>query len=106
VTVAGKVREGLALCSNSILPMYRLDKPHESYRGIAADYEKSYATWRKLPCEVFIASHGIFFGLTAKRAALEAGKADAFVDPAGCKAWFDKGYQAFHETLAKQQAAG
>jgi metallo-beta-lactamase class B len=106
VTVAGKVRQGLALCSNSILPMYRLDAAHESYPGIAADYEKSYATWRKLPCEVFIASHGIFFGLTAKRAALEAGNPAAFVDPAGCKAWFDKGYAAFHETLAKQRAGG
>jgi metallo-beta-lactamase class B len=104
VSVAGKVRQGLALCSTTILPMYRLDKAHESYPGIAADYEKSYAAWRRLPCEVFIASHGIFFDLKAKRAALEAGRADAFVDPAGCKAWFDKGYAAFHETLAKQEA--
>lgn len=106
VTVAGKVRQGLALCSTTVLPMYRLDKAHESYPGIAADYEKSYATWRALPCEVFIASHGIFFDLKAKRAALAAGKADAFVDPAGCKAWFDTNYQGFHQTLARQQAGG
>lgn len=105
VTVAGKVRQGLALCSNSVLSMYRLDKAHESYPGIAADYEKSYATWRSLPCEVFLGSHGMFFGLKAKRAALEAGKADAFVDPAGCKAWFDKGYAGFRAELAKQQGA-
>ena len=104
VTVAGKVRQALLLCSNSILPMYRLDKAHESYPGIAADYEKSYATWRAQPCEVFIASHGIFFDMQKKRAALLAGKPDAFVDPAGCKAWFDRGYQAFHAELAKQQA--
>ncbi|HEV2532099.1 subclass B3 metallo-beta-lactamase [Phenylobacterium sp.] len=106
VSVAGKVRQGLALCSNSVLPMYRLDKTHESYPGIAADYETSYATWRRLPCEVFLGSHGMFFGMKEKRAALEAGKADAFVDPAGCRAWFDKGYAAFHETLARQEAAG
>jgi metallo-beta-lactamase class B len=105
VTVAGKVRQGLALCSTTILSMYRLDKAHESYPGIAADYEKSYATWRRLPCEVFLASHGQFFGMKEKRAALETGKADAFVDSAGCKAWFDKGYAAFHETLARQEAA-
>ena len=103
VSVAGKVRQGLALCSNSILPMYRL-AGRESYPGIAADYERSYATWRRLPCEVFLGSHGGFFGLKEKRAALDAGKADAFVDPAGCKAWFDTGYAAFRETLAKQQA--
>jgi metallo-beta-lactamase class B len=106
VTVAGQVRNGLALCSNTVLSMYRLDPAHESYPGIAADYERSYATWRALPCEVFLGSHGIFFGLKEKRAALEAGRADAFVDPAGCKAWFDNGYQAFRATLAKQQAGG
>jgi metallo-beta-lactamase class B len=84
--------------------MYRLDKAHESYPGIAADYERSYGVWRKLPCEVFLGSHGIFFDMQKKRAALLAGKADAFVDPAGCKAWFDNGYAAFHATLAKQEA--
>lgn len=104
VTVAGKVRQGLVLCSNSVLPMYRLDKAHESYPGIAADYERSYAVWRSLPCEVFLGSHGMFFGLKEKRAALEAGKADAFVDPAGCKAYFDKGYAAFRAELTKQEA--
>ena len=104
VTVAGKVRQALLLCSNSVLDMYRLDKAHESYPGIAADYEKSYATWRSLPCDVFLGSHGKFFDLTEKRAALQAGKTDAFVDPAGCKAYFDKGYASFHATLAKQQA--
>jgi metallo-beta-lactamase class B len=106
VTVAGKSRQGLVLCSNSVLSMYRLDKAHESYPGIAADYEASYATWRRLPCEVFLASHGLFFGLKAKRAALESGKADAFVDPAGCKAYFEKGYASFRAELAKQRAAG
>ena len=105
VTVAGKVRQGLALCSNSVLPMYRLDKAHASYPGIAADYERSYAVWRSLPCEVFLGSHGMFFGLKEKRAALEAGKADAFVDPAGCRAYFDKGHAAFRAELARQEAA-
>ena len=102
VRVAGKVRQALILCSNSILPPYRLDAAHESYPGIAADYEKSYAFWRGAPCEVFLASHGIFFDMQAKRAALLAGKTDAFVDPAGCKAWFDKGYAGFRAELKKQ----
>lgn len=105
VTVAGKVRQGLVLCSNSVLSMYRLDKAHESYPGIAADYEASYATWRRLPCDVFLGSHGMFFNLKQKRVALEAGKSDAFVDPAGCKAWFETGYASFRAELAKQQAA-
>jgi metallo-beta-lactamase class B len=104
VTVAGKVRQALVLCSNSVLPGYQL-AGQVSYPGIAADYEKSYAIWRSTPCDVFLASHGQFFGLKAKREALLAGKRDAFVDPAGCKAFFDKGYAGFQATLAKQQAA-
>jgi metallo-beta-lactamase class B len=104
IRVAGKVRQALLLCSNSVLPPYKLVPGHDSYPGIAADYEKSYAFWRSAPCEVFLGSHGIFFDMQAKRAALLAGKTDAFVDPAGCKAWFDKGYAGFKATLAKQQA--
>ncbi|WP_309603832.1 subclass B3 metallo-beta-lactamase [Phenylobacterium sp.] len=104
VRVAGRLRQALILCSNSILPPYRLDAAHESYPGIAADYEKSYAFWRSAPCEVFLGSHGIFFDMQAKRAALLAGKTDAFVDPAGCKTWFDKGYVDFKATLASQQS--
>ncbi|WP_165830548.1 subclass B3 metallo-beta-lactamase [Phenylobacterium soli] len=104
VTVAGQTRQAMVLCSNSVLPMYRL-AGKESYPGIAADYRRSYATWRSLPCDVFLASHGMFFNLKAKRAALEAGQADAFVDPAGCKAYFEKGEAAFDAELRRQQAA-
>jgi metallo-beta-lactamase class B len=104
ITVAGRVRQALLLCSNSVLPMYKLAGPHESYPGIAADYEKSYAFWRSAPCDILLGSHGKFFNMQAKRAALMAGQKDAFVDPAGCKAWFANGYADFKATLAKQQA--
>lgn len=104
LTVAGRTRQALVLCSNSVLSMYRL-AGRESYPGIAADYARSYATWKRLPCEVFLGSHGMFFGLKAKRAALDAGDAAAFVDPAGCKAYFARGEAAFEAELRKQQAA-
>jgi metallo-beta-lactamase class B len=101
VTVAGKVRQALDHCSSSVLPGYRLGKT-ETYPGQTADYEKSFATWKKLPCEVFIASHGQFFDMKAKRAALDAGKADAFVDPQGCKAFYAKAEATFQAELKKQ----
>jgi metallo-beta-lactamase class B len=101
VTVAGKVRQALDLCSASVLPGYKLGKT-ETYPGQTADYRKSFATWRALPCEVFIASHGAFYGLKAKKAALDAGKADAFVDPAGCKAFVDRAEAAFEAEFKKQ----
>jgi metallo-beta-lactamase class B len=101
VTVAGKVRQALDHCSSSVLPGYKLGKT-ETYPGQTADYEKSFAAWKKLPCEVFIASHGRFYGLHAKKAALDAGKADAFVDPTGCKAFIDRAEGAFKAELKKQ----
>jgi metallo-beta-lactamase class B len=104
VTVAGKVRQALVHCSSSVLPGYRLGKV-ETYPGQTADYEKSFATWKALPCEVFLASHGQFFGMKAKRAALDAGKADAFVDPEGCKAFYARSEAAFRAELARQQTA-
>jgi len=101
VTVAGKVRQALVHCSSSVLPGYRLGKT-ETYPGQTADYEKSFATWKALPCEVFIASHGQFYGLHEKRKALDAGKADAFVDPEGCRSFYAKSEAAFRAELKKQ----
>jgi metallo-beta-lactamase class B len=101
VTVAGKSYQALDLCSASVLPGYKLGKT-ETYPGQTADYEKSFAFWRSQPCEVFIASHGSFFGLHRKKAELDAGKANAFVDPAGCKAFVDRAEGAFKAELMKQ----
>lgn len=101
VTVAGKVRQGLVHCSSSVLPGYKLGKT-ETYPGITAAYEKSFATWKTLPCEVFLGSHGRFFGLAAKRAKLDAGDPSAFVDPAGCKAFYAASEAAFRAELKKQ----
>jgi metallo-beta-lactamase class B len=107
VTVAGKVRQAQDHCSWSFavamgaLPGYRFGKV-ETYPGQTADYERSFRVWKSLPCEVFLASHGDIYGMRAKKAALEAGKADAFVDPAGCKAFYEKAEAAFRAELKKQ----
>jgi metallo-beta-lactamase class B len=104
VTVAGKVRQALVHCSSSVLPGYRLVAP-ETYPGMAADYEKSHRFWLNAPCEVFLASHARFIDLDRKKKALDAGKLDAFVDPAGCKAYYQASYKSFRSALEKQQAA-
>jgi metallo-beta-lactamase class B len=101
VTVAGKVRQGLVHCSSSVLPGYKLGKV-ETYPGITAAYEKSFAAWKAMPCEVFLGSHARFFGMDAKRKALDAGKMDAFVDPAGCRAFYAGQEAAFRAELKKQ----
>ena len=101
VTVAGRVRQALVHCSSSVLPGYKLGKT-ETYPGITAAFEASFVRWKSLPCEVFLGSHGQFFGLPAKRAALDAGKLDAFVDPAGCKTFYAKAEDAFRTELKRQ----
>lgn len=101
VKVAGVVRQGLVHCSSSILPGYKLGRV-ETYPGITAAYEKSFARWKSLPCEVFLASHGAFFDMNDKRKALDAGKPDAFVDPQGCRAFYARSEAAFRAELKKQ----
>lgn len=101
VTVAGKVRQALDHCSSGVLDGYRLGKT-ETYPGQTADYEKSYATWKSLPCEVFLGSHASMYGMQAKRKALDAGAADAFVDPAGCRAYYAREEANFRAELRKQ----
>ncbi|MGA0607807.1 subclass B3 metallo-beta-lactamase [Phenylobacterium sp. VNQ135] len=101
VTVSGQARQALVLCSNTVLPGYTL-AGQESYPGIAADYEKSYRFWRAAPCDVFLASHAQFFRAAEKA---KSGKADAFVDPEGCRTFFERGYAGFKAELGKQQAA-
>ena len=101
VTVAGKVRQALDLCSASVLSGYKLGKT-ETYPGQTADYEHSFAFWKAQPCEVFIASHGQFFDMAAKRKALDAGEADAFVDPKGCHAFVEKAEASFQAELKAQ----
>lgn len=101
VTVAGKVRQALVHCSSSVLPGYKLGRI-ETYPGQTADYEKSFATWKALPCEVFLGSHGQFFDMQTKRRALDAGDASAFVDPAGCRAFYVTAEAAFRTELVKQ----
>jgi metallo-beta-lactamase class B len=99
--VAGKVRHVLAPCSWAILPGFKLGKT-ETYPGQTADYEKSIKTWQSLPCEVYISASHQFFNYEAKKAALDAGNREAFVDPEGCRQWYQKADAAFHAELKKQ----
>lgn len=59
---------------------------NQAYPQIAADFARSYAFWNAIPCDVFLAPHGGFFGLADKRERLERGeKPNPFIDPAGWK---------------------
>ena len=106
VLVDGQTRQALFLCSLSILPGYKL-VGDPAYPEMSADYAHSYAVLHALPCDVFLASHGMFYGILAKRQAMldHPAAPNPFVDPAGCKAFFDKNEAAFRQKLAAAQAS-
>lgn len=101
--IGGKPANVLFICSLTVLPMYSLvTKP--SYPGIADDFKKSIATLRAQPCEVFLSSHARFFTLEDKYKKVQAGTKDAFIDPAGCKAFIDGAEKNVNAKIAKERA--
>ena len=102
--LAGKPVDVLMICSLTVHPVYRLVK-NPSYPGIADDFRRSVKLLRSLPCDIPLGSHGIFFDLKAKAAKMQAGAADAFVDPQGCRAYLDTSAKLIDEAIAKEQAA-
>ena len=81
---------------------------NRDYPEIAADYEATFARARTLPVDVFLGSHGSFYGLTEKYAALTArkpGQPNPFVDHAGYLAHVALQEQRFRAMLATQQQA-
>jgi metallo-beta-lactamase class B len=75
----------------------------ESYPGIRADFEKSFARLKDLPCDIFLGSHGSFFNFLEKRKRLRSGESNAFVDPDGYKRYLMDSEKDFREKLAKQE---
>jgi metallo-beta-lactamase class B len=96
-------RDALIHCSSSVLPGYRL-VGEETYPGQRADYERSLAFWLKAPCELFLSNHARFFRMAEKRKAVVTDGA-AFVDPQGCRTYYEGQQKAFEAELARQQAA-
>jgi metallo-beta-lactamase class B len=89
-------------CSTSA-PGYNLVH-NPNYPNIVEDYRKSFAYLEKLPCDVFLAPHGSFFGLTEKRAALKADPDhNPFIDSAEYKLFLNQSRKDFEKELKKQQ---
>jgi metallo-beta-lactamase class B len=88
-------------CSASIPGYKLLGTP--AYPDMAADYARTFAKLRRLPCDIFIAAHGSSFDLDAKRAKLATAASNPFVDPQGCRAYIAKAEANFREQLAREQ---
>jgi metallo-beta-lactamase class B len=74
------------------------------YPQIAADYERSFRVLKALPCDVFLAPHGMQYNLKEKFAKLGPGKPNPFIDPQGYREYIETSEQKFRAELAKQKA--
>jgi metallo-beta-lactamase class B len=74
----------------------------ESYPGIATDFENTFATLRKLPCDIFLGAHGLYFDLLPKLARLPKQGPTVFIDPTGYQAAINEAQQAFESKRAAQ----
>ncbi|MDP8913914.1 MAG: subclass B3 metallo-beta-lactamase [Pseudomonadota bacterium] len=103
VSISGRTHVAQFNCSMTIPGYTLLGNPH--YPNIVEDYRASFDKLRRVPCDVFLASHGSFFDLDGKRAKLTAGRSkNPFIDPEGCRRYLDVTEKRFQDQLAREQA--
>src|SRR5580658_3369130 len=103
-TEGGRLLHVVIVGSPNVNPGYKL-VGNKAYPQIAADYKRGFAVLDKLPCDIFLGAHGAYFGLTEKYPRWKAGDRNAFIDPAGYKAYIADREHAFQAELARQSAA-
>ncbi len=107
VSEDGHDYNALIVCSFGVNDDYVL-VGNTDYAEIASDYVATFAKARALPVDVFLGSHGFFYGLEAKyRALLKRGPGDPnpFIDHAGYLAHIAAQEQRFEAMLKTQQDA-
>jgi metallo-beta-lactamase class B len=78
----------------------------ESYPGIAADFETTFAVLKKLPCDIFLSDHGWFFSFEQKHQRLTRGEnPNPFIDSGGYKRFVAQYEKEFHDKLELQKKA-
>jgi metallo-beta-lactamase class B len=88
---SGNVPPGAHLVNNPDFP------------DVAAAFAHSFATWRSLPCDLFLGAHGSFFDLQAKWKRLAAGTGpNPFIDPAGYRRAIDEAEKNFRAAFKSQ----
>jgi metallo-beta-lactamase class B len=102
VAEGGKSYAVLFFPSANVLPGTRL-VGNARYPEIAADFQRSFATWRALPCDVLLGAHGVFYDLDRKHRRLRRGeRPNPFIDPEGYRRLVDEGEKTFRALLESQ----
>jgi metallo-beta-lactamase class B len=80
---------------------------NEDYPEIADDFAATFARARTMDVDLFVSSHGVFYGLDAKYEQLQArgpGDPNPFVDPEGYQAHLDEYETIFNNALEQQRS--
>ena len=101
---SGRTLHAVIVGSPNVNPGYKLVH-NTRYPQIAADYKHQFEVLEKLPCDIFLGAHGGYFGLAEKYPRFKAGGRNAFLDPAGYKAYIADREQAFETEWKKQAGA-
>ena len=96
----GRLLHVVIVGSPNVNPGYKL-VGNKAYPQIAADYKRGFAVLDQLPCDIFLGAHGSYFDLTEKYPRWKNGDKNAFIDPAGYKAYIADREQAFEKELQR-----
>jgi metallo-beta-lactamase class B len=97
----GRTLHVVIVGSPNVNPGYKLVN-NKTYPQIAADYRHEFDVLKKLPCDIFLGAHGGYFDLHEKYERFKSGDKNAFLDPAGYRAYVADREQAFEAELKKQ----
>lgn len=100
----GKPYDVVFLCSVTAPGFQLVNNPR--YPDIVADFTRSFATLKSLPCDIFLGAHGGYYDLQDKLARMQKHQSgNPFIDPQGYRDYLAKAEQAFDQELAEQQKA-
>jgi metallo-beta-lactamase class B len=102
-TDGGRTLDVVFFPSANLNPGVRLlGRPN--YPGIVQDFERSFAIWKSLKCDVFLADHGDFYDMSEKYARLRGGaKPNPFIDPNGYRKFVADAEERFRARLAEER---
>jgi metallo-beta-lactamase class B len=101
---AGRTLHLVIVGSPNVNPGYKLVN-NKTYPQIASDYRHGFLVLRNLPCDIFLGAHGSYFGLAEKYHRWKNGDHNAFIDPAGYKAYIAERERAFQSEFDRQSKA-
>ena len=100
---AGKTYNVVFVCSIAVSGFHFLNNPKNTH--LIEDFNSTFAKLHQLPCDIFLAPHSESFHLSEKRARMQTGGPNPFIDPGEFAAFVNASEQDFRREVARQQSA-